>query len=70
VLREDRTKRSVLNAPLFDKMVYELQGEKMLRFNSLDLDGKMAAFTLKVSTKTHAQGHAAGTVVQPATGQA
>ena len=51
-MREDRTKRSVLNAPLFDKMVYELQGEKMLRFNSLDLDGKMAAFTLKVSENT------------------
>ncbi len=51
MLREDKTKRSVLNAPLFDKMTHQLVGEKQLRFQSLDLKGKMATFTLKVSNK-------------------
>ena len=49
VLREDRTKRNVLNAPLFTGMVYKLEGEKFVKFMSLDLDGKLSTFLLKVS---------------------
>lgn len=49
VLREDRTKRNVLNAPLFTGMVYKMEGEKFLKMMSLDLDGKLATFLLKVS---------------------
>jgi hypothetical protein len=48
VLREERTKRSVLNAPLFINMIYTLQGDKYVKFHSLDLDGKLATFLLKV----------------------
>ena len=49
VLREAATKRSVLNAPVFAGMVYSVQGERMVRFHSLDLDGKFATFMMKVS---------------------
>lgn len=55
VLREDRTKRNVLNAPIFVSMVYKLETDKFVKFHSLDLDGKMATFLLKFKEKSQAQ---------------
>lgn len=57
VLREDRTKRNVLNAPLFVGMTYKIEGDKFVKFHSLDLEGKMATFLLKVKQQTNKDKH-------------
>ena len=47
-MRMDKTKRVVLNAPVLEGMDYQVKDEKFLRFGSLDLQGKAAAFLLRV----------------------
>lgn len=42
----------MLNAPLFVGMSFKLEGDKYVKFFSLDLEGKMATFLLKVNTPT------------------
>ncbi len=54
VLRAEKTQRLSLNCPLFAGMTVELQSEKHVRFNSLDLDQKPAAFLLKFNSKPEA----------------
>jgi len=51
VLREEKTKRSVLNAPLFVGMNVDQQGERFIRFSSLDLEANRATFLLKFREK-------------------
>jgi hypothetical protein len=55
VLRAEKTQRLVLNAPLVKGMGKELQGEKFVRFTSVDLEGQMAVFLLKFKAKSDAQ---------------
>eukprot|EP00457_Paulinella_chromatophora_P006473 gb/GEZN01006491.1/.p1 GENE.gb/GEZN01006491.1/~~gb/GEZN01006491.1/.p1 ORF type:complete len:363 (-),score=86.60 gb/GEZN01006491.1/:470-1558(-) len=51
VLRADRTQRLVLNCPVFKDMVNEAHGDKYVKFMSLDLEGQLQLYLLKVANK-------------------
>jgi len=52
VLRVDKTQRLVLNAPIFPEMLFNIEGEKYIRFTSNDLNGDSAVFLLRFRNQT------------------
>jgi len=49
LMRADKTHRVVLNSPIIQDMKFNLQDDKYLRFASIDTDGKVAVYLLKVN---------------------